>query len=183
MTTFTLHTLDSAPEASRPLLEKSVKGFGRIPGLHAVLAESPGLLAGYQTLHQLVTESSFDTDEMNVVWLTINVEHGCHYCVPAHTGIAKSMKVSDDIINALRDETPLPSDRLEALRTFTLEVVRKRGDVSEEDLQRFFSAGYSKRHVLDVILVLSQKVISNYVNHMARTPVDEVFRKFAWHKA
>ena len=61
--------------------------------------------------------------------------------------------------------------------------MRKRGEVSEEDLQRFFSAGYTKRHVLDVILVLSQKVISNYVNHMAQTPVDEVFRKFAWHKA
>ena len=38
-------------------------------------------------------ETSFDKDELTVVWQTINVEHACHYCVPAHTGIAKMMKV------------------------------------------------------------------------------------------
>jgi len=129
------------------------------------------------------SDSSFDNDETTVVWQTINVEHACHYCVPAHTGIAKSMKVSDDIINALRDETPLPSDKLEALRTFTLAVVRKRGEVNSEDLNAFYEAGYERSHVLEVILVLSQKVMSNYINHIAETPVDEPFQKFAWKKA
>ena len=116
MTRFTLHDAQSAPEGSKPLLEKSQKGFGMIPGLHAVMAESPQVLEGYQRLHQLVLDSSFNNDEKTVVWQTINVENACHYCVPAHTGIAKMMEVSDDIINALRDETPLPSDKLEALR-------------------------------------------------------------------
>lgn len=183
MTDFTLHDIESAPEQSKPLLENSQKGFGMIPGLHAVMAEAPGVLDGYQKLHQLVLDTSFDNDETTVVWQTINVEHACHYCVPAHTGIAKNMKVSDDIINALRDETPLPSDKLEALRTFTLAVTRKRGNVSREDLDAFYQAGYSHRQVLEVILVLSQKVMSNYINHIAETPVDEPFQKFAWKKA
>ncbi|WP_372981718.1 carboxymuconolactone decarboxylase family protein [Marinobacter sediminum] len=183
MTDFTLHDTNSAPEKSKPLLENSQKAFGMIPGLHAVMADAPTVLDGYQKLHQLVLDSSFDNDETTVVWQTINVEHACHYCVPAHTGIAKSMKVSDDIINALRDETPLPSDKLEALRTFTLAVVRKRGEVSSEDLNAFYEAGYQRSHVLEVILVLSQKVMSNYINHIAETPVDEPFQKFAWKKA
>ncbi len=183
MTDFTLHDTNSAPEKSKPLLENSQKAFGMIPGLHAVMADAPTVLDGYQKLHQLVLDSSFDNDETTVVWQTINVEHACHYCVPAHTGIAKSMKVSDDIINALRDETPLPSDKLEALRTFTLAVVRKRGEVSSEDLNAFYEAGYQRSHVLEVILVLSQKVMSNYINHVAETPVDEPFQKFAWKKA
>jgi len=183
MTDFTLHDKASAPEKSKPLLENSQKAFGMIPGLHAVMAEAPGILEGYQKLHELVLDSSFDNDETTVVWQTINVEHACHYCVPAHTGIAKSMKVSDDIINALRDETPLPNDKLEALRTFTLAVTRKRGEVNSEDLNAFYEAGYERRHVLEVILVLSQKVMSNYVNHIADTPVDEPFQKFAWEKA
>ncbi|MDC9612018.1 carboxymuconolactone decarboxylase family protein, partial [Pseudoalteromonas sp. GABNS16H] len=119
MTDFTIHDVESAPEKSKPLLENSVKGFGMIPSLHGIMAEAPGTLEGYQTLHRLVLESSFDNDEKTVVWQTINVENACHYCVPARTGIAKMMEVSDDIINALRDETPLPSDKLEALRTFT----------------------------------------------------------------
>lgn len=105
-----------------------------------------------------------------------------HYCVPAHTGIAKSMKVSDDIIDALRDEPPLPSEKLEALRTFTLAVTRKRGEVNSEDLGAFYDAGYNNRQVLEVILVLAQKVMSNYINHIADTPVDEPFKKFAWKK-
>ena len=120
MSSFTLHDQNSATEAAKPLLEKSNKAFGRVPGLHAVMAESPELLNGYQVLHSLFLDSSFDADEKTVVWQTINVEHACHYCVPAHTGIAKLMKVSDEISNALRDETPLPTPKLGALRDFTL---------------------------------------------------------------
>jgi alkylhydroperoxidase family enzyme len=182
MTDFPIHDVESAPEKSKPLLEKSLKGFGMIPGLHGIMAEAPGTLEAYQTLHQLVLDSSFDNEETTVVWQTINVENACHYCVPAHTGIAKMMEVSDDITNALRDETPLPSDRLEALRTFTLAVMHKKGNVGKEDLDAFYGAGYKHRQVLEVILVLSQKVMSNYINHIAETPVDEPFQKFAWEK-
>jgi alkylhydroperoxidase family enzyme len=180
MTTFPSHDLDTAPEGSKPLLEKSQAAFGRLPGLHKVMADSPQHLEAYQVLHGLFQASDFDADELTVVWQTINVEHECHYCVPAHTGIAKMMKVSDDIIEALRNETPLPSEKLEALRTFTLEVVRQRGNVTEEQFNAFFAAGYSHRAVLDVVLGVAQKTMSNYVNHMAQTPVDPVMQKFAW---
>ena len=127
MIEFIRHTKETAPEASQPLIAKSEAALGRLPGLHAVMAEAPALLEGYQILHKLFAEAtSFDKDELTVVWQTINVEHACHYCVPAHTGIAKSMGVDDAISDALRNETPLPSDRLEALRTFTLAAVRQR---------------------------------------------------------
>ena len=183
MTDFTRHTMDTAPEDSRPLLENSQKTFGRLPGLHAVMAEAPALLDGYQKLHKLFAEqTSFDKDELTVVWQTINVEHECHYCVPAHTGIAKMMKVDDAITNALRDESPLPNDRLEALRSFTLAVVRGRGHVDEAALQAFLEAGFTKRQVLEVILGVAQKVMSNYTNHLAETPVDEPMKAFAWER-
>lgn len=84
MTDFTIHTPpDTAPESAKPLLEVSRKSFGRIPGLHAVMAEAPGVLEAYQKLHELVLASSFDNEEKTVVWQTINVENACHYCVPA----------------------------------------------------------------------------------------------------
>jgi alkylhydroperoxidase family enzyme len=184
MPSFDLHTIETAPEESRPLLENSQKSFGRIPGLHAVMAEAPALLEAYQQLHQMFAEqTSFDKDELTVVWQTINVEHNCTYCVPAHTGIAKRMKVDDAISDALRDETPLPNARLEALRDFTLAVTRGRGHVDEAEVQAFLDAGFTKRQVLEVILGLSQKVMSNYTNHLAETPVDEAFKGFAWEKA
>ena len=180
MTDFTLHTADTAPEASKPLLENSQKAFGMVPNLHAVMAESPQLLEAYQRVHELFQNSSFNAEELTVVWQTVNVENNCHYCVPAHIGIAKSMKVDDAIIDALRDETPLPDARLEALRTFTLKLLRQHGAMSDEDIQTFLDAGFTQRHVLDVILGYSQKVMSNFTNHVAHTEVDAPFQKFAW---
>lgn len=182
MTTLQVHNIETAPEGSKKLLENSQKAFGRIPGLHGVLAGAPKILEAYQTLHQLFTETSFNNEELTVVWQTINVEHSCHYCVPAHTGIAKMMKVDDNITEALRNETPLESAKLEALRTMTLTIVKNRGHVTQSDLDTFYAAGYGEAQVLEIILGLSQKTISNYVNHIANTPVDENFKKFEWSK-
>lgn len=183
MSDFKLHDLESAPADAKPLLQKSIDAFGMIPGLHGVMAEAPAALEGYQVLHELFQKTSFDAEELTVVWQTINVEHACHYCVPAHTAIAHMMKVDEDIITALRDETPLASEKLEALRTFTLAMVRERGNVTQDQLDAFYAAGYGQQQVLEIILGLAQKVMSNYTNHVAKTPVDEPFQKFAWEKS
>lgn len=182
MPNFEIYNEKNAPPASRPLLEDSIKAFSMIPNLHGVMAQAPGLLEGYQKLHQLAQETSFTTEQLTVVWQTINVEHECHYCVPAHTAIAYSQNVDKDILEALRNETPLPSPQLEALRTFTLELTRQRGLVSEEQSEAFLQAGFQNRHILEIILILAQKVMSNYTNHVAVTPVDRPFTKFAWEK-
>lgn len=180
MTTLKVHNIESAPGKSKALLEESVKAFGMLPGLHGVLASSPEALEGYKKLHELFQNSSFNAEELTVVWQTINVEHECHYCVPAHTGIAHMMKVNPELTEALRNTTAMPTEKLQVLHDFTLKIVRNRGNVSQEDLNSFYEAGYSERQVLDIILGLSQKVISNYTNHIANTPVDEAFQKFAW---
>jgi alkylhydroperoxidase family enzyme len=180
MTTLKVHTTESAPEESKAALEQSVKEYGMLPGLHAVLASSPETLEAYKTLHGLFENSSFNAEELTVVWQTINVEHKCHYCVPAHTGISHMMKVSPELTEALRNRAPMPTKKLQVLHDFTLKVVRNRGHVTQEDLNTFYEEGYGERQVLEVILGLSQKVISNYTNHIANTPVDKPFQKFAW---
>lgn len=182
MTSLKIYNIETAPEDSKALLENSQKAFGRIPGLHGVLAGAPKILEAYQALHKLFADTSFNNEELTVVWQTINVEHACHYCVPAHTGIAKMMKVDDSITEALRNETPLENEKLEALRTMTLTIVRNRGHVTQDDLDAFYAAGYDEQQVLEIILGVSQKTISNYVNHIANTPVDATFEKFAWSK-
>ena len=92
------------------------------------------------------------------------------------------MKVDDTIVDALRNETPLENPKLEALRIMSLAIVRTRGNISQEDLKDFYAVGYKEQQVLEIILGLSQKVISNYTNHIANTPVDAPFEKFAWKK-
>ncbi|MGB5444166.1 MAG: carboxymuconolactone decarboxylase family protein [Psychromonas sp.] len=180
MSNFTIHTLETVPQASKDLLEQAVKQNGMLANLHGVMAEAPGLFEGYQVLHKLFTESSFNADEMTVVWQTINVEHDCTYCVPAHTGIAHMMKVDPAITQALRDRTAMPSEKLQVLHDTTLAMTRSRGNLTEDEMQRFFTAGFTQRQMLEIVLGMAQKVMSNYTNHLARTPVDSVFEKFAW---
>ena len=182
MSNFTIHTIESAPEKSKTQLEEGVKAMGMIPNLHGTLAESPELYKAYTTLHALFMETSFDKDELTVVWQTINVEHTCHYCVPAHSMIANSMQVDPAITEALRNETPLPSEKLEALRTATLLLVRNRGHLTQSEMDTFFAAGYAQKQILEIVLGLSQKVISNYVNHLAETPLDAPFKNLVWEK-
>jgi len=180
MSTLKIHTIESAPEGSKKQLEESVKAFGMLPNLHGVLAESPAILEGYKKLHELFsTQTSFNAEELTVVWQTINVEHECHYWVPAHTAIAHMMKVDDQLIEALRNKAAMPNAKLQALHDTTLTLVKNRGNISDEELTSFYEAGYTEKHVLEIILGLSQKVISNYVNHIANTEVDEPFKKFA----
>ncbi len=180
MAEFTHYTLETAPEESKPLVEGSITAYGMLPNLHAVLAESPETYAAYGELQRLLTASSLSDAERHVVWLTINVEHSCHYCVPAHTFLALKDKVSADVVNALREDRTLPDERLEALRQFTKAMVIQRGNVSQEAIDRFLAAGFTKRNVFEVILGISHKVISNYVNHIAETPVDDPFTKYDW---
>jgi len=180
MTKFTIHTIDSAPEAAKPLLQDSQKSFGFTPNLHGVMAESPQTLDAYKQLTTLVSQTSLSAVERHVVWLAVNVENHCHYCVPAHSALAKMQGVDAKTVEALRNDAQLEDARLEALREFTLKVVRQRGVVDEADVEAFLSAGFTKRQVLDVVLGVAHKTLSNYVNHLASTPVDEAFKGEAW---
>lgn len=178
MSTFTMHDKDSAPADSKALLDGSIQAFGMIPNLHAVMAEAPTALKSYQQLHENFLATSFDADEKTVVWQTINVEHNCHYCVPAHSAIAKSMKVADELNEALRNGAPMPTEKLQALHNTTLAVVRGRGVVEQDVLDTFYDAGYTQQHLLEIVVGLAQKVMSNYINHFADTPVDAPFQAF-----
>ena len=177
---FQLHDHSTAPSESKQLLEKVKASSGMIPGLYAVLAESPEALKAYVELGKIFGQSSLSDEEKTVVWQTINVEHECKFCVPAHTLVAKLMKVDEAITNALRDKTLLPNEKLERLREFTLILVRNRGKASEEEVSAFIEAGFTRKNILEVIVGISQKVLSNYTNYIARTPLNKEFQPFAW---
>jgi len=178
MSNFKVHTIESAPEKSKSQLEHSKKAYGFVPNLHAVLAESPGLLEAYKSVGDHFIASSLDKDEITVVWQTINVEHECHYCVPAHAAVAKGMKVDDALTHALRNKTAMPTEKLQALHDMTLAIVRNRGRITEAEKKAFFAAGYTNRQLFDILIGVSQKVISNYANHIAETPIDPAFQRF-----
>ena len=181
MSPFEIHTLASAPDDSKPVLEGAKQAFGSIPNLFAVFAESPAAVKAYAELASILGKSSaFTPEELQVVLLTTSFENECEYCMAAHTAIAGMQRVPQDVIKSLRDGTEIADPRLEALRVFTGAVVKERGWVSEQDVRAFLDAGYTKGHLLEVILGVAFKTLSNFTNHVAATPVDAQFQRFAW---
>lgn len=173
----------SAPAGSRPILEATQKKLGTIPNLFGVLAGSPVALGAYTALDRLQSESeAFDATERQVLFMTVSFENECDYCMAAHSTLATMQRVPAEVITALRDGSALPTPRLEALRSFTRAALHTQGRPSEPELQAFFDAGYSSQHVLEVIVGIAFKTISNYTNHIADTPLDQGFQKNAWKK-
>ncbi len=181
MTTFTVHTAQSAPEASRPLLEQAEKSLGFVPNLYGIFAESPAMLEAYATLGGIFDRStSFTPTERQVVLLSAIFENECDYCMAAHSTIAGMQRVPEDVVQALRNGEPIPDARLEALSDFARKVVQERGWVADADVQTFLDAGFTRAQLLEVILGIGMKVLSNYANHIAGTPVDEAFQAHTW---
>ncbi len=182
MTEFNIHDENTGPAASQPILAGVRKHLGFVPNLFGVLAEAPGAVEAYGTLTELFTGSSFTPTERHVVWFANIYENDCTYCMAAHTGIAKIEQVPEEVIEASRSGNPYADARLETLRQFTRSTVINRGWVSDEELESFLAAGFTRQHVLEVIVGVAYKVISTYANHIAKTPLDAAFESNAWQK-
>ena len=180
MSQFTIHTKETAPAASEPILAQAEKKFGQVPNLIGALAEAPVAAEAYMALSDLVNRSSFSPTERHVVWFTINAFHDCRYCMAAHTAIAGMEKIDAGVVETARKVESYEDPRLESLRKFTLAIVEKRGWVDETEIEGFLAAGFTRQQVLEIVTVVAHKVISNYSNHLIETPVDNVFAKFAW---
>lgn len=182
MSNFKTYTIDTAPAASKTSLEDTKRAFGFVPNLQAHMAESPALLAGYSALWDLFSKSTLTPHEQQVVYLTSNFENNCHYCMAGHSTLAKMIKMDAGVIAALRAGTPLPDAKLEALHRFTTLVVRERGFVPDADVDAFLAAGYTRQNVLEVILGVATKVMSNYTNHIVHTELDGFMAGNEWTK-
>lgn len=181
MSSFTLHTPSTAPEAARSMLEQAEKQVGFVPNLYAYLAGAPAALEAYKTVSGIFDKTSLTPAEQQVVLIATSVENRCEFCVAVHSFMAKNMiKVESAVVDALRRGRELPDARLNALANFTRTVVRERGWVTEGALARFIDAGYRPEQAMEVILGVSLKTLSNYVNHLTKTPLNEPFASERW---
>ena len=180
--TFPLLDDSSAPEGARDALAATRKNFGMIPNLERVMASAPPLLKGYSTLWDLFDTTTLTPIERQVVYLTANFENECNYCVPWHTMLAQKAGMDASEIEALRSGAQMHDEKLEALRTFARMLIANRGKANTADLKAFFDAGYSDVQALEVVLGLAVKLMSNYTNSIAGTPLDKAVERLRWRK-
>ena len=181
--TYAIQTIDSAPPAAKDVLAGAKQAFGFVPNLLGVMANSPALVKTYVAVSKIFDETALTATERQVVLLTVSAENGCEYCMAAHTTIAGMQKVPTAVVTAIREGRSIPDAKLEALRQFTAQVVATRGEPSAAAMKAFLDVGYSEAQVLDVVLGVGLKTLSNYTNHIARTPLDQAFAATKWSKA
>ena len=175
-TLYTPLTIATAPEASRQVLESIQKSFGFIPNLMAMFANNPTVLQGYVTLNAIYDKGSFTPMERQLILLGASVENHCDYCTAAHSTIAKgALHAPAEIVAAIRSNSPVPDKKLNALVSLVRELVRERGHAKDETIQNFIAAGYKKEQVMELLLGIALKSISNYLNHISPAAFDEAF--------
>ncbi len=177
--------LENAEPKGRELLERAKKQLGMIPNLYAAMANAPEALDtylyGYERFRK---ESGFTPAEQEVVFLTISYENGCDYCMAAHSTIADTRSgVPRAVTEAIRAGTEIGDPRLRALSEFTRAMLNERGRPDQEDVHFFLQAGFTEKQILDVVLAIAVKTISNYTNHIFETPVDAPFKGREWKPA
>ncbi len=182
MSEFRIHTKDSAPEAVLETLAKVESAYGFVPNLLATMAEAPALANGYFALASLFEQTTLTPVQRQVVLLAASRENECEYCMAAHTAGAHGARVPADVVEGLREGRELADPKLEALRRFTTAVVGKRGWVEDREVDAFLRAGYTRAQVLEVILGVGLKTLTNYTNHIAKTPLDREFEPVRWRK-
>lgn len=170
MTKFDLHTIDTAPDGSKAQLAATTKAWGFTPKLHAILAESPAALIGYDTLFGLVAGSTLTPVEQQVTYQAINVFHGCEYCTMGHTYLGRAAGMDEADVQALRADRAPADPKLAALWHFARAVVESRGHAGDAAVETFLAAGFTRANVLEVVTVIATKTISNYTNHLTHTP-------------
>lgn len=180
MTDYPIHSLESAPDGAKPILEKVEQKFGFLPAILGAMATSPATLEGYVTLQGIFDKSTLSPAERQLVMLAISRENECHFCVAAHSGGGMKAGLEKDTIEGAREGTDIPDGKLNALRDFARAVTVQRGHVSAEEFSAFLGAGYTKEQAFEVILGVAVKVMTNYVDALADVPLNEQLAPLAW---
>jgi len=176
--------INEAQEPAKSILEATKSKMGVVPNLLKMMANNPSLLMAYtKTDETFRKDSGFSPQEQEVILLSVAVYNGCTYCVAAHSFIAKHQsKVPQEVIEALRNAKDLPDSKLDALSKFTVSVTKERGFPTQEATNALKQAGYTDQHVAGVITGVGMKTLSNYINHISETEVDDMFAEFKWEK-
>jgi len=169
-------TIESAPQGSKVTLQAIQQRYGFVPNLMATFANSPALLNGYVGLDAVWEKSSFSAQERQLIVLTASVVNRCGYCIAAHATALEGLRLDPECIQAVRNRDSLGDERLDALVTLTRELVVERGFVAPKTVERFVAAGFNEVALMEVLIGVALKVMSNYLDNLTPIAIDAAFR-------
>jgi alkylhydroperoxidase family enzyme len=179
MSSYPIQTVISAPEKSRPVLEKVQQAFGLIPNIAGAMANSPELIKAFIGLFQEVHSGSFTDAEIQTLLLTNAVTNASAWPVAFHTMLALKEGLMAADVEAIRSGRLPADEKLAALSGFARKLIETRGHVDDHDLEVVIDAGYRREQVLEVLAVTAASTITNYVGVITSPPLEEFLRPHA----
>ena len=170
MTKFAVPTRQEVSESNQALFDNLQKGLGFVPNLYAYYAKNETALGDYLALQN--RKSTLKAKEREVINLVTSQINGCRYCQSAHTVLGKMNGFTDEQIIELRKGSASFDAKLDALVKFTASMVENRGRASEESKDAFFAAGYTEANLIDVVIIVGDKIISNYIHNLTGFAID-----------
>lgn len=167
---FEVPTREQVSEANQVIFDQMLSSFGKIPNLYATFAINETALSDYLTLQN--RKSTLSNKEREIVNLVVSQVNDCKYCVPAHTAVAKMFGFTDDEVLQIRRNQISFDERFSALANFVKEVTINRGRPSQNTTDKLYEAGYTKPNIIDIMMVIGDKIISNYLHNFTQIPVD-----------
>lgn len=170
MKTFTIPTREQVSPANQAIFDNLTKMVGHVPNLYAVFANSETALGNYLTFAN--GKTSLRAKEKEVVNLVTSQVNNCVYCLSAHTALGKLQGFTDEQIIEIRKAEITFDAKLDALAKAVKSLAENKGHATAEALANFYAAGYTEGNLVDVILVIGDKTITNYLHAATDIPVD-----------
>jgi uncharacterized peroxidase-related enzyme len=168
----TFASIDTAPQAAKPLLEAVNKQFGTVPNLFRVVANSPAALEGYLGLNGALAKGVLDGKTRERIALAVAEINGCNYCLSAHTYIGKNLAKLDDAEMTANRNGASNDPKADAAVRFATAMTHERGHVSDAQLAAVKSAGFNDAEIVEIVAHVALNTLTNYMNEVAKTVID-----------
>ena len=170
MKNLTVPTREKVSGDNQVIFDDLEKAVGFVPNMYAFFAHSPTALIDYLSLQN--RKNSLSNKEKEVINLIVSQINGCNYCKSAHTVIAKMLGFTEEQILEIRRANISFDTKLNALVALAKEIVVKKGEASEEAKTKFFKEGYSTENLIDIVMTIGDKIMTNYLFALAKVPID-----------
>jgi len=167
---FKVPSRDEVSEKNQAIFDHMLSAFGKVPHLYATFALNETALVDYLALQN--RKSTLSAKEREIINLVVSQVNDCKYCVPAHSAVSKMLGFTGEEILEIRRAQVSFNGKYDALAKFVKEVAINRGRPSEKTSNALFEAGYNQANVIDIMMVIGDKIISNYLHNFTQIPVD-----------
>lgn len=170
MSTFNVPKRGEVSSSNQAIFDNLEKALGFVPNLYATYAYSENALANYLALSGAKT--SLNAKQKEVVNLAVSEVNSCNYCLAAHTAIGKMNGFTDTEILELRGGQASFDGKLDALAKLAKNITENRGATDVNVVNNFLNNGWNKENLVDTIVLVGDKTISNYLHKTTDVPVD-----------